>query len=289
MKLSSTIFWIALAAAILVAFAALMGLFWQSSAQPFQFTTLHGQSVEIYGQGLYQYDQSVIAVGFRIGDAYTLLVGLPCLLVSLWLALRGSLRGGLFLAGSLAYLLYLYLSLGFGAAYNNLLLIYILIVDLALLGLFAAVRALDTNSLPGHYSANAPIRGTGIFLIITGAILFLIWLLLSMLPALLAGSVPVELGSYTTVITFVVDMGILAPSLIAGGWLLLRRDPLGYLMAPILLVFMDVLGTGLIFMGCGQMLLGMMSMGQFIGLVVSFAILTFISIGFTIQLFRSIR
>jgi hypothetical protein len=45
----------------------------------------------------------------------------------------------------------------------------------------------------------------------------------------------------------------------------LRHDPLGYLLAPILLVFVDILGLGLILMGSGQMLLGMMSLGQFIG------------------------
>lgn len=289
MKSSPALTWLTLFTAVLVAFAALVGIFWQSSGQPFQFTTLHGQSVEIYGQGLYQSDQSVIAVGFRIGDAYTLLVGLPCLLISLWLARRGSLRGGLFLAGSLAYLLYLYLSLGFGAAYNNLLLAYILIVSLTLLGFFATLRAVETDSLPKRYAAHAPIRGTAIFLMVTGALLFLIWFLLSLLPALLAGTVPAELGSYTTIITFVVDMGILAPALISAGWLLLRRDPLGYLAAPVLLVFMDVLGTGLVFMGCGQMLLGLLTLGQFIGMVVSFAILTFISIGFTIKLFSTIR
>jgi len=83
-------------------------------------------------------------------------------------------------------------------------------------------------------------------------------------------------------------MGLLAPALVSGGWLLLRRDPLGSLMAPILLVFMDVLGLGLVLMGCGQMLLGMLTIGQFIGMVVSFAILTFISFGFTLKLFRNI-
>jgi hypothetical protein len=281
--------WLSLCAAALIALAAAVGVFWQTDGQPFQYTTLRGQTVEIYNQGLYQYDQSVIAVGFRIGDTYALLVGLPCFLISLWLARRGSLRGRLLLTGTLAYLLYLYLSLGFGAAYNNLLLAYILIISLTLLGFFAAIRTFDTDGLARHYAANAPTHGTGIFLIVTGAILFLIWFLLSLLPALLAGTVPVELGSYSTIITFVVDMGILAPALVSGGWLLLRHDPLGCLMAPILLVFMDVLGLGLVFMGCGQMLLGMMTIGQFIGMVVSFAILTFISIGFTLKLFRSIR
>jgi hypothetical protein len=34
--------------------------------------------------GLYQFDMSILAVGFRIGDAYALLVGVPSTLIALW-------------------------------------------------------------------------------------------------------------------------------------------------------------------------------------------------------------
>ncbi len=286
MKLSNTLTALALTAALLVAGVAAVGAFWQTGGQPFPFTTLHGATVEIYGQGLYRYDMSVIAVGYRIGDAYALFGGVPCLLGALWLSRRRSLRGGLLLVGLLAYLLYQYGSSALGAAYNRLFLGYILITSLTLLGVFAAVRAVDVAALPQRYAVNAPRRGTAIFLMATGGLLFLIWFLLSLLPALLTGTPPAELGSYTTITTFVVDMGLVAPTLVAGGLLLWRRDPLGYLLAPILLVFMDVLGVGLIVMGGGQMLLGLMSVGQFFGFVVSFAILTVVSLGFTVALFR---
>jgi hypothetical protein len=114
------------------------------------------------------------------------------------------------------------------------------------------------------------------------------WLFLSIVPALLARGVPPELASYTTIITYVVDMGIIAPVLVITGVLFRRREPLGYVLASVLLIFIDVLGSSLLLMGIAQQIAGLMNIGQFIGFVVSFAILTFFSLGFTIVLFRNI-
>jgi hypothetical protein len=128
----------------------------------------------------------------------------------------------------------------------------------------------------------------GIYLILSGAILIFIWLALSILPALFTGKVPVEVWSYTTIVTFVVDMAIIAPALIIAGYMLLQRAPLGYLLASTLLVFIAILGTNLLVGGTVQMLMGLIGTGQFIGFVVSFAILTLFAIGFTAILFRNV-
>jgi hypothetical protein len=95
-------------------------------------------------------------------------------------------------------------------------------------------------------------------------------------------------ASYTTIITFVVDMAIIAPVLVSAGVLLRREDPLGYLLSAVLLIFIDVLGLSLLAMGIAQQLAGLMNIGQFIGFVVSFAILTLFSLRFTIVLLRNI-
>jgi hypothetical protein len=100
--------------------------------------------------------------------------------------------------------------------------------------------------------------------------------------------VPAELSSYTTIITFAVDMGIIAPALVSTGMLLRRQEPLGYLLASVSLVFIDALGCSLLAMGIAQQIAGLMNLGQFIGFVLSFALLTFFSLGFTIALFLAI-
>ena len=227
-------------------------------------------------------------MGYRVADAVTLALGLPLLVVSLLLYRRGSLKGGLMLTGPLAYLLYNYGSLAFGAAYNILFLVYLAIFSASLFALVIALRAIDADTLVAHPSPRLPLRAIGIYLIVSGMALCVLWIGLSIIPALLQNQAPPELAHYTTVITFVVDLAIIAPALIVAGILLLRRAPLGYLLASTLLVFTDALGISLIAMGLTQRQAGLMSIGQFIGFVVSFAILTLFALWLTVVLFRNV-
>jgi len=288
MKQQSAINWLVPIIAILAAVSAAVGLFSANGDGPFEFTTLHHEIVEIYGRGLYQNDTTLIAVGFRVGDAFTLIAAIPLLLISFWMYRRGSIRGGILLTGTLTYFLYNYSSLAMGAAYNDFFLAYILLTMMSLVGMLSLFISFDPQTFPALFSERLPRRGISIFLIVSGVILFCIWLLLSIVPALVAGIVPAEVASYTTIITFVLDMGIIAPALVISGRMLSRRDPLGYILASVLLVFIDVLGSALIVMGFAQEIAGLINLGQFIGFVVSFAILTLFSLGFTIALFRSI-
>src|SRR5689334_13994700 len=101
-------------AALIVALALLAagaGLFWQDAGRPFTFTTLRGQTVDIYGQGLYRLDTRFKGAGNRGTDAVTLVLGIPLLAVAALRYGRGSLRWGLLLVGTLAYFLYVYASL----------------------------------------------------------------------------------------------------------------------------------------------------------------------------------
>jgi hypothetical protein len=288
MRNQSAFNWLVPLIAILAAIAASVGLFSISGDGPFQFTTLRNEMVEIYGQGLYRFDTPLIAIGYKVSDAFTLIVGIPLLLVAFWIYRRGSIRGRILLTGTLLFFLYNFGSLAIGAAYNNLFLLYILLTMATFLGSIGLLLSFDLQTFPALFSERVPRRGISIFFIISGVALFCIWLFLSIMPALLSGGVPAELASYTTVITFAVDMGIIAPVLVSTGVLLKRREPLGYLLSSVLLVFIDALGCSLLVMGIAQQIAGLMNIGQFIGFVVSFAILTLFSLGFTITLFRNL-
>ena len=288
MKQQSTLRWLVLLITILAAFTASVGLFSTHGEGPFEFTTLHGDTVQIYGRGLYRYDTPLIAVGYRVSDAFTLIVGIPLLLVSFWLYQRGSMRGKILLTGALLFFLYNFGSLGIGAAYNNLFLVYIILTMLTFLGASGLLLSFDLQTFPTFFSDRVPCRGISLFLIISGVALFCIWLFLSILPALLASGVPPEVASYTTIITFVLDMAVIAPVLVSAGVLLRGAEAWGYVLASVLLIFIDALGLSLLVMGIAQQLAGLMNLGQFIGFVVSFAILTLFSLRFTITLLRNI-
>lgn len=288
MKTSNLVIWLSSLIVVLALIAASLGLFWQDGGNSFSFTTLRGDIVAIAGRGLYRYDTTLMAMGFKAGDAVTLILGVPALIFSLLRYQRGSVRGGLLLAGTLTYFLYNYGSMAFGAAYNHLFLIYVALMSVSLFALILTLMSFDLAMLPAHFSSHLPRRNIGIYLIVSGVVLLLIWPSLSIIPALVEGKAPPEVWSYTTVITYAIDMGIVAPALIVVGIMLLRRNPLGYLPTATLLVFTVILGINLLTAGTIQILTGLIDIRQFIGFVASFAILTLYAIWFTLTFFRNL-
>jgi hypothetical protein len=287
MKTSKAVIWLSSLIVVLALVAAGIGLFWQDGASPFSFMTLRGQIVQIYGQGLYHYDTPLLALGNRAGDAVTLIVGIPLLVVSMLLYRRGSLRGGLLLTGALAYFLYYYGSIAFSTAYNPLFLIYVALFSASLFAFVLSLMSFDIAALPGHFSTRLPRRGIAVLMFVAALSLLIVWIGLSIVPALLQGKAPPEVASYTTAITDVVDLGVIVPALTLTGVLLRRREPLGYLLASTILVFTAVLGANLITGGIVQLLSGVITIGQFIGFTVPFAILALFDICLTVVLFRN--
>ena len=288
MKQQTALYWLVPLIAGLALVAASIGLFTPGNGTPISFTTVREETVEIWGQGFYKFDTPIGATGFTASDLITLALAIPTLAISILLYRRGSLKGGLLLTGALSYFLYNYVSMGFGAAYNNLFLVYTLIFSASLYGLILALLSFDLKTLPTHFRAGLPRRGIGIFLIVSGVILSLIWLVLSIVPALLAGKAPPEAYYYTTFTTGIIDIGIIAPALILGGVLIRRGTPFGYLLASTLLIFTCILGANLTAGGIVQVTKEVITIGQAMAFTAPFVILTLIAIWFTVVLFRNV-
>jgi hypothetical protein len=287
MKQQTALSWLVPLVAVLALVAAGSGLFTPSDGNLISFTTVRGETVEIWGQGLYKYDTPIGATGFTAADVITIFLAIPILLISFLMYRRGSVRGGLLLAGSLSYFLYNYTSMGFGAAYNNLFIVYTVIFGASLYGLIVMLLSFDLRTLPSHFKAQLPRNGIGIFLIISGIILSLIWIVLSIVPALLANKAAPEAYYYTTFITGIIDIGIVAPALILGGVLIRRGAPFGYLLASTMLIFTCILGANLTAGGIIQVARDVITIGQATAFTVPFVILTLIAVWFTVVLFRN--
>lgn len=282
MKPSMTVAWLSWLIAVLGLVAAGTGLFWQGGGSSFPFQTLHDQTVQINGHGVYYYDTVAAAAQIKGGDVVTLLLGIPLLVISSVLYRRGSLRGGLLLTGTLAYFLYTYASLALYAAYNNLFLLYVALFSASLFAFVLAFASIDREALPTHFSSHLPVRGIALFMFGTGTFLVIAWLGLILRP-LLAGSVPQQLESTTTLVIQVLDLGIIAPVAFIAGILLLRRAPLGYLLASTLLLKMLTMGTAVSAMIVGQLLAGV---SLTVGEIVPFPLLTLIGLWTTFILLR---
>jgi hypothetical protein len=287
MKPSPAVIWLSCLIAVLALVAAGFGLFWQDGGSPFAFTTVRGETVQMYGQGLYRYETVRDGTGAKEADLFVLVVGVPLLLLFSLLYRRGSLRGGLLLMGTLAYFLYNSASMTFGYAYNALFLVYVIQLSASFFAFVLTFTSFDREALPTYFSDRLPRRGIATFLFGVGASLILVWGVFDIMPALLEGKA-LALTGHTTLPTHALDMGIIAPSATLAGYLLLRRAPLGYLLATTLLVVSSVLGAGILALSAAQLLAGVLTTAETLVFVLPFVILTGFGLWLTVVLLRTI-
>jgi hypothetical protein len=182
-------------------------------------------------------------------------------------------RGALLLTGTLAYFLYNYASMAFGAAYNEMFLAYVAIVSASLFGVIAAFASFDLEQLPRHVDARLPRWVIALYLIAVAKFLVIAWAG-DVAWSLATGHTPKALGAYTTVVTYVLDLAVVAPTLIVAAILLLRRSALGLLLASTMLTLMFTIGAALIAQSATIVLAGVvLTRGEIVGLVISFGVL----------------
>jgi hypothetical protein len=284
MKTSKIVLTLAYLITLLVLIAAGAGVFWQGSGDSYDFTTLRGETVEIYGHGLYQYDTLSYAAQAIGQDIATLIVGIPLLLVGIMLTRKGSLRGQLLLTGSLGYMLYTYTSYAFLVAYNEFFLVYVALFSCSLFAFILALSGLDVEQVSRKVSERMPRRSIAIFLMLIAAFLGMAWLG-RILPPLLAGKPPFGLEAYATLVIQALDLGIIVPASAITAILLWQKRPWGYTLVSVLIVKALLMGAALIAMIIGQILAGVavspVETIMFSGIAIA-------SLVFTIILFRNI-
>src|SRR5215208_738683 len=176
MKNQSALTWLIPLIAVLALFAAGMGLFYQTPGAPYQYTNHRGETVMINGHGLYTYDTVSTAAQMQANDLIVLVVGLPLLVVSAYLAFRGSLRGRLLLSGTLGFFLYTYMSMSMLTAYNSLFLVYVALFTMSLYAFILSMLSFDLTDLPRHFSPQLPRGWIACVLFAVGGFLSLAWI-----------------------------------------------------------------------------------------------------------------
>ena len=151
MKYRSILKWLVPLIFVLVLVATLAGL-WPAAGQSYPLTNFRGEQVTINARGLYYWDTVSSAAQMQANDLVMLVLGLPLLAVSFWLAWRGSLRGRVLLTGTLGFVLYTYMSMCFRTTYNALFLVYVALFSLSLYAFVLSMMSFDLETLPAHFS-----------------------------------------------------------------------------------------------------------------------------------------
>jgi hypothetical protein len=274
--------------ALLVAIAAATGLFSKDAGAPFSFSTLRGQTAQIYGQGLYRYDTVFFGAGFKGQDAVALFLGVPLLIISIILYQRGSIVGHLLLTGILGYFLYLYSSMALGAAYNKLFLLYIAIFSASLFAFVQVFTSVNLNLVASQIAGELPRRSLAVFMFAAGFVTLVVWGA-PLLSALSKGVAPERMDSYTTMVTYALDLAIITPANFLCAILVLRGNPLGYVIASPLLTLVVLLAPQIVLSTIFQRSAGVpFTTGEMVGPVAGFVILGLVAAWLLTSLLRGV-
>lgn len=239
--LTSLVIIISLAAIIATSF----GIFSNYGPGSYEYKSIRGEKITIYGKGLYQHMSSDVAIQGIAQDYVTLFAGVPLLLMSLFIARKNSLPGLFLLAGTLGYFLVTYLFYLAMGMYNKMFLVYAFLLGSSFFAFILTTLSIKAEEIRKLFRSEKLVRNSGLFLIINGSLVALLWLGI-VIPPLMNGTIyPSELQHYTTLIVQGFDLGLLLPIAFVVGYLAIKKNYYGFLFTPIYMIFLSLLMTAL--------------------------------------------
>ncbi len=230
---------------IISAVTTSFGIFSSGGPGVFDYESIRGEVVKIYGQGVYRHMSADVAIQGIAQDYVTLFIGIPLLLISLVYYRRNSIKAGFVLSGTFLYFLVTFMFYTAMGMYNIMFLGYVALFGLSFFALFLSLFSFKIADIPAMFSAKAPSKPVGIFLMVNAILIALLWLG-EVVPPLLDGSIyPAGLDHYTTLIVQGFDLGLLLPISFVVGLLLKRKMATGYLFGIPYIVFLSLLMTAL--------------------------------------------
>lgn len=227
--------------AVLSAVASGFGIFSDNGAGPFEHESIRGQTIKIFGRGIYQHMPADVAIQGIAQDYVTLFLGIPLLVISLIGFRKKSIRALFLMAGTLGYFLVTYLFYLTMGMYNIMFLSYAVLLGLTFFSFFLTVDHLNQIKVTEVFSSKTPYRFVGWFLILNSVIIAFLWLSI-IIPPLVDGTVyPPDLNHFTTLIVQGLDLGLLLPICFVVGFLLIRKKPGGFIYGTVYVVFLSVL------------------------------------------------
>lgn len=257
--------WLTLPIAILLAIATTGGIF------------ISG----LYRDNLYFMAQ---AVG---QDFISLVVVLPTLVVTAFLASRGSPHARIIWLGGLIYLVYTYAVAAFDVNFNSLFLVYVAVLGCSLYALIGGLVTTNLLDIKKCFTEKTPVQAVSIYLAVLAVLFYFLWLR-EIVPALMAREIPQSIqdnGTPTNAV-HVLDMAWILPAFVITALSLWRKRALGYTLAGAFLSY------------CVLLILAILSMVAFmirggypvaVPQVVIFATLLTISLGMLIWYMKGLR
>jgi hypothetical protein len=265
-----------------------LGLFYKTDGQPFSFINQYGDTVKIYGNGIYKNDSYFMAPIFKGTDFTILFLAIPLLIIALIMDIKNStIKTRLLLTSVVAFFTYYSTSISFGVVYNVLHLIYMSLFSCSIYALIIGFISLRNYTI--KISAKMYTNGLKIFLVFCGLSLFVAWLpdiIVSLINKKSLGLIEV----YTTQITYVLDMAIISPLTFICLYNLRKNNNIGYILLGIILNMLSLVGVMVILQTVFQNRAGIeLPIEAAITKVGIFVLLAIAAIYYEIKLFKNIK
>ena len=285
MKKNKTTF-LTVCAAVAAIVSSGFGLFYTFGGERRMVQNIYGESVILFGDGIYANDSMLKAGAVKGTDIGIIIVAT---LLIMTVAVLDKKRFAIFLrCGLLSILLYASTCLAMGVNFNRLFPLYVFQFACSLFAFIGNMKVILHQKSFDVKMYDIRATGTGIFLIVGGCST-LIWLMF-IVPAIFAGEPMEIIEIYTTEPTFVIDLGIILPAAIWCGMALIFKKPEAYQIAPVLLTLLSGVGAIVIFQTIMQSSLGIqLELGQLFGLVISFVILGGFALALNVRFLRHVE
>lgn len=199
-----------------------------------------------FDKGTYARDSASMAAQGAGQDLVDLVFVVPLLVISLVFMLRGSRIASLIFGGTVFYILYSFFIYAFGIYFNKFFILYCVIVGSSLFVFILVMLGLAKMDVRAWFGKDVPTRMTGIYLLLFAALFYVLWLK-DVIPAVLKNTIPKSVSDYNLLVNpvHVLDLSIALPGLVLTAVLLMKKHRLGYILAPVLLVFLIILSAAL--------------------------------------------
>lgn len=182
-------------------------------------------------------DPALVRAAYRGNDLVTLAAVAPLLLVSLVFSRHGSTRWLLLWMGSVVYMLYNYIFYLYGAAFNPIFVMYVLLVGMSLWALILSMPRLDVEPISRQFSPRTPARWISGFMLLIPVIIGGIEII-QIVGYFSDGQIPQAIAQtgHPTGVIYATDLAFLMPAIVVGALLLWQRKPWGFVLGTIVML-----------------------------------------------------
>ncbi len=171
-------------------------------------------------------------------DFVDLVLIVPTLAVAAFLVMRGKRSAWFVWLGAMLYTFYTFVIYSFSVHFNALFLVYCWALGFSAYALITLPVQVGPATVKSWFGETEHEHITSAFVLVAGVLFYLMWLKED-LPAMISDQTPAGLQATGLMSNpvHVLDLSLILPGFIITSILLLRRQAVGYLFAPVLLVF----------------------------------------------------